>query len=130
MNFNKIEREDNLFTAFSYFDKDGSGYITLDELQKACEEFGINDARLEETIREIDQDNVRFHSLHITFCGTIACIPLKLYSFIFTPNEMLIILSCPTNIGKSWISVEIIEKYNLYPYPSTYSSKLPKIGGV
>jgi EF-hand domain pair len=130
MNFNKIEREDNLFTAFSYFDKDGSGYITLDELQKACEEFGINDARLEETIREIDQDNVRFHSLHITFCGTIACIPLKLYSFIFTPNEMLIILSCPTNIGKSWISVEIIEKYNLYPYPSTYSSMLPKIGGV
>ncbi|KAF3323056.1 calcium-dependent protein kinase 1-like isoform X1 [Carex littledalei] len=57
INFNKIEREDNLFAAFSYFDKDGSGYITLDELQKACEDFGINDARLEETIREIDQDN-------------------------------------------------------------------------
>ncbi|KAJ3674560.1 hypothetical protein LUZ60_005176 [Juncus effusus] len=57
MHFNKIEREDNLFAAFSYFDKDGSGYITLDELQKACEEFNIADARLEETIREVDQDN-------------------------------------------------------------------------
>ncbi|KAJ4788493.1 Calcium-dependent protein kinase family protein [Rhynchospora pubera] len=57
INYNKIEREDNLFAAFSYFDKDGSGYITLDELQKACEDFGIKDARLEETIREIDQDN-------------------------------------------------------------------------
>uniref|UniRef100_A0A2P2JIL3 non-specific serine/threonine protein kinase n=2 Tax=Rhizophora mucronata TaxID=61149 RepID=A0A2P2JIL3_RHIMU len=54
---NKIEREDHLFAAFSYFDKDGSGYITLDELQQACEEFGIEDIRLEELIKEIDQDN-------------------------------------------------------------------------
>jgi len=58
MHLNKVEREDNLFAAFSYFDKDGSGYITIDELQKACEGFGIEDARLEEVIREIDQDNV------------------------------------------------------------------------
>ncbi|KAJ6792287.1 calcium-dependent protein kinase 11-like [Iris pallida] len=57
LHLNKIEREDNLFAAFSYFDKDGSGYITQDELQKACEEFGMEDARLEEMIREIDQDN-------------------------------------------------------------------------
>ena len=55
---NKIEREDHLFAAFSYFDKDGSGYITPDELQQACEEFGIEDVRLEEMIREVDQDNV------------------------------------------------------------------------
>ncbi|KAM0951963.1 putative protein kinase CAMK-CDPK family [Dioscorea sansibarensis] len=57
LHFNKIEREDHLFAAFSYFDKDGSGYITQDELQQACEEFGIEDIRLEEIIREIDQDN-------------------------------------------------------------------------
>ncbi|KAG0467054.1 hypothetical protein HPP92_018634 [Vanilla planifolia] len=57
LHLNKIEREDNLFAAFSYFDKDGSGYITYDELQKACEEFGMNDVRLEEMICEIDQDN-------------------------------------------------------------------------
>ncbi|XP_031115631.1 calcium-dependent protein kinase 1-like [Ipomoea triloba] len=57
LHFNKIEREDHLFAAFSYFDKDGSGYITADELQQACEEFGIEDARLEEMIREADQDN-------------------------------------------------------------------------
>lgn len=57
LHLNKVEREDNLFAAFSYFDKDGSGYITQDELQKACEEFGIEDVRLEEIIREIDQDN-------------------------------------------------------------------------
>ncbi|KAF3670760.1 Calcium-dependent protein kinase 2 [Capsicum annuum] len=54
---NKIEKEDYLFAAFSYFDKDGSGYITADELQKACEEFGIEDVHLEELIQEADQDN-------------------------------------------------------------------------
>ncbi|KAK3012126.1 hypothetical protein RJ639_012515 [Escallonia herrerae] len=57
LHLNKIEREDQLFAAFSYFDKDGSGYITPDELQQACEEFGIEDVRLEEMIREVDQDN-------------------------------------------------------------------------
>jgi len=47
---NKVEREDDLFAAFSYFDKDGSGYITHDELQKACEEFGIRDTHVEDII--------------------------------------------------------------------------------
>ncbi|KAM7264612.1 hypothetical protein ACFE04_002295 [Oxalis oulophora] len=57
LHLNKIEREDHLFAAFSYFDKDGSGYITADELQQACEEFGVEDVRLEEMIQEVDQDN-------------------------------------------------------------------------
>ncbi|KAL9676692.1 hypothetical protein QQ045_004908 [Rhodiola kirilowii] len=56
LQINKIEREDHLFGAFSYFDKDGSGYITPDELQLACEEFGL-DFQLEEMIEEVDQDN-------------------------------------------------------------------------
>lgn len=58
LHINKITKEDHLFAAFSYFDKDGSGYITADELQKACDEFGIKDTRLEEMIQEADQDNV------------------------------------------------------------------------
>ncbi|XP_027367815.1 calcium-dependent protein kinase 10-like isoform X2 [Abrus precatorius] len=57
LHLNKVDREDHLVAAFSYFDKDGSGYITQDELQQACEEFGIGDVRLEEMIREADQDN-------------------------------------------------------------------------
>ncbi|CAD5187771.1 unnamed protein product [Musa acuminata subsp. malaccensis] len=57
LHLNKIEKEDHLFAAFQYFDKDGSGYITADELQQACEEFGMGDVRLEEMIREADQDN-------------------------------------------------------------------------
>lgn len=58
LQLNKTGREDHLFAAFSYFDKDGSGYITADELQQACDEFGIEDIRLEDMIREVDQDNV------------------------------------------------------------------------
>nr|XP_023917906.1 calcium-dependent protein kinase 10-like isoform X2 [Quercus suber] len=57
LHLNKIEREDHLFAAFSYFDKDGSGFVTADEIQKACEEFGIEDVRLEDFIQEVDQDN-------------------------------------------------------------------------
>lgn len=60
LHLNKVEREDHLFAAFSYFDKDGSGYITQNELQQACEEFGIEDDHLEEMIQEVDQDNVCF----------------------------------------------------------------------
>jgi len=58
LHLNKIEREDHLFAAFTYFDKDGSGYITPDELQQACEEFGVEDVRIEELMRDVDQDNV------------------------------------------------------------------------
>ncbi|KAG7554128.1 Protein kinase domain [Arabidopsis suecica] len=57
LHLNKIEREDHLFAAFTYFDKDGSGYITPDELQQACEEFGVEDVRIEELMRDVDQDN-------------------------------------------------------------------------
>ncbi|XP_057472051.1 calcium-dependent protein kinase 1-like [Actinidia eriantha] len=60
LHLNKVQKEDHLFAAFSYFDKDGSGYITPEELQQACEEFGIEDVRLEEMIREVDQDNDGF----------------------------------------------------------------------
>lgn len=45
-------------SAFSYFDKDGSGYITIDEIQEACKEFGLDDVHIDEMVKEIDQDNV------------------------------------------------------------------------
>lgn len=67
LHLNKIEKEDHLFAAFSYFDKDGSGYITPDELQQACKEFGIEDTSLEEMIRDVDEDNVSFPKLNKFF---------------------------------------------------------------
>lgn len=58
LHLNKIEREENLFAAFSYFDKDQSGYITVDELQQACTEYNMGDVRIDDMIKEVDQDNV------------------------------------------------------------------------
>ncbi|GMJ12347.1 calcium-dependent protein kinase 2 [Hibiscus trionum] len=57
LHMNKTEREENILAAFTYFDKDGSGYITIDELQQACKEYGLGDVPLEDMIKEIDQDN-------------------------------------------------------------------------
>ncbi|KAI5075389.1 hypothetical protein GOP47_0009937 [Adiantum capillus-veneris] len=57
LNLNKIEREENIFAAFSYFDKDSSGYITVDEIQQACIEYNLGDVRIDEMIKEADQDN-------------------------------------------------------------------------
>lgn len=58
IHLNKLEREEHLVAAFRYFDKDGSGYITVDELQQACAEHNMTDVYLEDIIREVDQDNV------------------------------------------------------------------------
>ncbi|KAL5224760.1 hypothetical protein ABZP36_011399 [Zizania latifolia] len=54
---NKIEHEEHLMAAFTYFDNDGSGYITVDKLQKACMERNMEDTFLEEMILEVDQNN-------------------------------------------------------------------------
>lgn len=67
---NKMEREENLLSAFSFFDKDGSGYITIDELSQACRQFGLSDVHLDEMIKEIDQDNVCYHSIHLNHCNS------------------------------------------------------------
>lgn len=93
LHLNKVEREDNLFAAFSYFDKDGSGYITHDELQKACEEFGIEDAHLEDIIHDVDQDNVsRFASHHAV------CLNLKAKSCISLGYQSRMVGSTTTSL--------------------------------
>jgi calcium-dependent protein kinase len=60
LHLNKMEREENLVAAFAYFDKDGSGYMTIDELQQASKDFGLGEVHLDDMIKEIDQDNVSF----------------------------------------------------------------------
>jgi calcium-dependent protein kinase len=75
LHLNKVEREDHLFAAFQYFDKDGSGYITADELQVACEELGLGgDVQLEEMIREVDQDNVSVYTIFVSFRTVTAAV--------------------------------------------------------
>ncbi|KAL9242547.1 hypothetical protein vseg_016537 [Gypsophila vaccaria] len=56
LHLHRLDKEDHLCAAFSYFDKDGSGYITRDELQLACQEFGVSEIHLEDIINDVDQD--------------------------------------------------------------------------
>jgi len=62
VHLNKLEHEEHLVAAFQYFDKDRSGYITVDELQQAWAEYNLTDVLFEDIIREVDQDNVCQHS--------------------------------------------------------------------
>ncbi|XP_027333017.1 calcium-dependent protein kinase 29-like isoform X3 [Abrus precatorius] len=58
INRHKLEKEEHLFKAFQYFDKDNSGYITRDELRQALTEYQMADeATIDEVINDVDTDN-------------------------------------------------------------------------
>ncbi|KAK2452217.1 Calcium-dependent protein kinase 29 [Trifolium repens] len=58
INRHKLEREENLFKAFQYFDKDNSGYVTREELRQALAEYQMGDeATIDEVIDDVDTDN-------------------------------------------------------------------------
>ncbi|KAK8945943.1 Calcium-dependent protein kinase isoform 2 [Platanthera guangdongensis] len=57
MHRHKLEKDEHLYKAFQYFDKDDSGYITRDELQQAMTKYGMGDeATISEIIDEVDID--------------------------------------------------------------------------
>ncbi|WVZ91868.1 hypothetical protein U9M48_037983 [Paspalum notatum var. saurae] len=53
LHLKKMSNDQYLADAFSYFDKDGSGFIELDELR---EELGPNDQAILDIIRDVDTD--------------------------------------------------------------------------
>ncbi|XP_074569628.1 calcium-dependent protein kinase 2-like [Curcuma longa] len=58
MHRHRLERDEHLYKAFRYFDKDDSGFITRDELETAMIEHGMGDLEtIKETISEVDKDN-------------------------------------------------------------------------
>ncbi|OIW04179.1 hypothetical protein TanjilG_00739 [Lupinus angustifolius] len=58
MHMNRMNRADHVYTAFQYFDKDNSGYITIEELEQALHEYNMHDGRdIKEIIAEVDADN-------------------------------------------------------------------------
>lgn len=58
MHRHKLERDEHLYKAFRHFDKDNSGYITMDELEAAMKEYGMGDEdTIKEIISEVDTDN-------------------------------------------------------------------------
>ncbi|OMO87356.1 hypothetical protein CCACVL1_09112 [Corchorus capsularis] len=57
MHRHRLEIEDNIAKAFQYFDQDGSGFITRDELRQAMTEYGMGDeATIDEIIEDVDTD--------------------------------------------------------------------------
>ncbi|XP_042520551.1 calcium-dependent protein kinase 2-like [Macadamia integrifolia] len=58
MHRHKLERDEHLYKAFQYFDKDSSGFITRDELETAMKDYGMGDEdSIREIIQEVDTDN-------------------------------------------------------------------------
>ncbi|XP_073014284.1 calcium-dependent protein kinase 1-like [Typha latifolia] len=58
MHMNRLEKEDHIFKAFEYFDKDNSGYITKEELEQALKKYDMGDEKtIKEIISEVDSDN-------------------------------------------------------------------------
>ncbi|CAN6306022.1 unnamed protein product [Urochloa humidicola] len=53
----KIEDKELLVPAFTYFDKDGSGNITVDKLERPHVERDMDDSFLEEITLEVDLKN-------------------------------------------------------------------------
>ncbi|GMI72273.1 calcium-dependent protein kinase 21 [Hibiscus trionum] len=54
----RLERGEDLYKAFQYFDKDNSGFITMDEIEAAMKEYGMGDAaNIKQIITEVDTDN-------------------------------------------------------------------------
>ncbi|KAJ6405963.1 hypothetical protein OIU84_013852 [Salix udensis] len=57
MHRHRLEKEEHLYKAFQYFDKDGSGFITRDELRQAMAQYGMGDeATIDEVIEDVDTD--------------------------------------------------------------------------
>jgi len=52
----KIRSEDHLPKVFSYFDKNGSGYIEMDELKEALSPRGGDQKAIDDIIMDVDKD--------------------------------------------------------------------------
>uniref|UniRef100_A0A0D9WKB3 non-specific serine/threonine protein kinase n=1 Tax=Leersia perrieri TaxID=77586 RepID=A0A0D9WKB3_9ORYZ len=58
MHMNRLEKDDHIYKAFGYFDKDHSGFITVDELEEALKKYDMGDeATIKEIIAEVDTDH-------------------------------------------------------------------------
>lgn len=54
----QVERQENLFRAFSLFDQDLTGFITQDEIVQACSQINIPDSIMGELTAEVNRDEV------------------------------------------------------------------------
>ncbi|XP_030453667.1 calcium-dependent protein kinase 2-like [Syzygium oleosum] len=58
MHRHKLELDEHLYKAFQYFDKDNSGFITMDEIETAMRGYGMGDEdTIKDIIAEVDTDH-------------------------------------------------------------------------
>lgn len=77
LHLQRMANDEHLHKAFSYFDKDGNGYIEPDELRDALMEDGADDCTdvANDIFQEVDTDKVRIDSLlpiGLYFCGFLS----------------------------------------------------------
>lgn len=77
LHLQRMAHDEHLHKAFSYFDKDGNGYIEPDELRDALMEDGADDCTdvANDIFQEVDTDKVRIYSLLLIglgFCGFLS----------------------------------------------------------
>ncbi|GKC37318.1 calcium-dependent protein kinase 29 [Tanacetum coccineum] len=57
MDRQELDREENLYKAFQFFDKDNSGFITRDELKHSMNQYEMGDEQtIDEVLDDIDTD--------------------------------------------------------------------------
>ncbi|CAK7324802.1 unnamed protein product [Dovyalis caffra] len=57
MHRHRLDKEENLYKAFQYFDKANRGFITREELRQAMAQYGMgDDAAIDEVIEDVDTD--------------------------------------------------------------------------
>ncbi|KAJ9553881.1 hypothetical protein OSB04_017926 [Centaurea solstitialis] len=57
MHRHKLDREENVYKAFQFFDKDNSGFITRDEIKHSMTQYGMGDeATIDEILDDVDTD--------------------------------------------------------------------------
>ncbi|KAI6687504.1 hypothetical protein NL676_024332 [Syzygium grande] len=58
MHRHKLELDEHLYKAFQHFDKDNSGFITMDEIETAMRGYGMGDEdTIKDIIAEVDTDH-------------------------------------------------------------------------
>ncbi|KAK6946908.1 EF-hand domain [Dillenia turbinata] len=88
MHHHRLERDEALYKAFEYFDKDNSGFITRDELETVTRQYGMgNEGTIKEIISEIDTDHDGRVN-YVEFCTMMRSERNKKPSFSRTESEL------------------------------------------
>jgi calcium-dependent protein kinase len=77
----KLQRRENLMSAFQHFDSDGSGFITEDELLEALHQEGVSRTAIQGMLDEVDRDKNRRIDYDEVCACMLACLLASLRAF-------------------------------------------------